>query len=131
MPAFLGSILGYLFNLYPPVFQRFGWAVLAVCLLLLVFSLGLSMRVRTRGKKKDGLERKFLNKLTHWGYGAGWGGLLLWFVRYEQIPWLSMRFVLWAWIAFSAAWLMLVVRYKFVIIPKRRVEIARQTGASK
>jgi hypothetical protein len=89
------------------------------------------MYMRKLGKKKDGLERKFFKKLKNWGYGAGWGGLLLWFVRYEQIPWLSMRFVLWAWIAFSAAWLIFVVRYKLVVIPRRRVEIARQAGSSK
>ena len=128
MLAFLASIFGYLFNLYPPAFQRFGWAVLVGCMLLFVLSGWLSAYLRKLGKRKDGLERKFLRKLKNWGYGVSWGGLLLWFLRYEQIPWLSMRFLLWAWIVFSAVWLMFVMRYKLVIIPKRRAEIARQNG---
>lgn len=127
----MNTIIPYLFSLYPPTFEKFGWLVFAFFTAILVFSIIITVYAGQKRKLLDGLQRKFFQKLKTWGYFASLIGFLLWFLRFETIPWLSMRFLLWAWIGFLVAWLCVVAHYKAVVIPRRRREIALKDGKAK
>lgn len=119
----INILVNYFFNLYPPRFEKYGWVVLGLFSALFILYIILAVYIKKSYKKHDGLQRKFLMKIKRWAYWIGLVGLILWFLRFETVPWLSMRLMLWLWIAVMAVWLVYVIRYKAVVMPRRRREI--------
>jgi len=100
-------MLNYLFSTNPGSFKQYGWLVLIYFVLLL--ALGLGLQVYLTKLKGYHPVKKLFRKLVPWAYLSGALGLILWFIRYERAPYLSMRFFLWLLIFGGLYWFLVIV----------------------
>jgi len=111
----------HLFSLRPRVMETRAIIILGVVALILI---GAAVALHfTLPKIKDGLKIKGYRRLIH--LLATSGGLLLTylFFAWQGIALLAARFWLLIILLIALIWLAFILRYLYVVVPKRRAEI--------
>lgn len=83
---------------------------------------GIIMIVLAYRRGIDGLTRRLLLKLTTWSLSTGLVTAILGFFRYQNALFLSMRLWILLWFLIAFIWLLTIVRYWLLVIPRRRAE---------
>jgi prolipoprotein diacylglyceryltransferase len=109
----------YLFsnNLWPITTNVFN---MAVGVYVLVFVMAI---IFTFFRKKKALAKpykKLMQKFSNWCFTFSIIGLILMFFRHQLIPYLGMRAWSMIWFVVCIAWLVYILRYLFVNIPKQK-----------
>lgn len=72
--------------------------------------------------KPDKLKKRIWVKISRWGYTAGLVGLLLIFLKQQRTPYLGMRIWTLLWLVASFIWLIFILKYILIKVPKIRRE---------
>lgn len=112
--------LDYLFTnamlpITPMVFKTATGIYLLIFVTAIVFSL-LCERINK-------LYRRLFRRLANWCFGFSVVGLILLFFRYQLVPYLGMRGWTLIWWLISAIWMIYILKYLFLDIPKQRKEL--------
>jgi len=114
--------LDYLFtnNLWPITTNVFR---LAVAIYVLIFVLAIVFSIL---RKKDFFTapyRKAMQELGTWCFSFSIVGLILMFFRHQLIPYLGMRAWSMIWFIISIAWMIYIIKYIVVNIPKQKKDL--------
>lgn len=82
-------------------------------------------------RAKDPLAKKVWRRFGTWGYTTGIISLLLAFFRFQNAYFLSMRFFIFAWLAATLVWLLIIVKFIIRDMPRRRKAMADRAEFSK
>jgi len=118
-PFMFGNLSDYLFNYRPLSFAVWGYPFLASAILALIYW----AIVRFYIKRLDIVYRGPARKLKTLAFYYGFISLIFYFVRYERIPYLSMRFLLWLWIVGYGLLTFLILYLEFKKIPNKRAQM--------
>ncbi|MBU1037146.1 hypothetical protein KKF32_03870 [Patescibacteria group bacterium] len=102
---------------FNPLILKILLVVFIVIIILAIISSLLFLK-----KPKDKLSKKIWSKLTNWLYAFGIVNLIFVFFRQERIPYLSMRLIMFLWLLASFIWLIFILRFMFLKIPKVKRE---------
>ncbi|MBU1131551.1 hypothetical protein KJ840_05475 [Patescibacteria group bacterium] len=104
-----------------PFMPVFYWLALGVCLGAIILGV-ISSVLRSKKFKDNKLAKKVWQKIGNWSYSFGGAGLVLIFLKQQRVPYLGMRvwFVLWL-LAFFV-WLLFILKYIFIKVPKIKKE---------
>jgi amino acid transporter len=108
----------YLFSLLPGAPNLFFWKIV-IGLAILAILWGMIAVFMGRKNKRDGLKRKLWYRWSVWGLIIGPICLLLAFFRFQNVLYLSMRFLIFAWLFFAAIRFVFIIKYWFMEMPKR------------
>ena len=78
-------------------------------------------------KSSDKLVQAIWIKLASFGFSLGIVGLILGFLKHQRAPYLGMRLWLSLWLLICLVWLLFILKYIFLEIPK--IRRARQAKA--
>jgi hypothetical protein len=122
--------LGYWFSLTPAPFMP--WVERALLIGFGAFFIGGIMVwvIQMRGGQGKYVKRALgrAASLLAW---TGLVGLFLWAAEYEQIPFLTIRFVYIVWLAWVIAWAWFIVRYMWVEVPALEARNKERTEREK
>ena len=116
----------YLFN------KNHGPFTSDLAVLFIGFDVGLiilAIIIRRLAKKSDIFGKKAAHKFGNLAWTMGAIGIILYIFRQINILYLSAPFVILVWLAVLIIWLILVINYRYRIVPKRRHAI--KTGSQK
>ncbi|HLC64304.1 MAG TPA: hypothetical protein VJK25_03100 [Patescibacteria group bacterium] len=108
--------LSFWFDVYPLPFNEAAYYIIGLVLLLGVF-LGVVGKI-LKSKGQVGLIRTVWAKLTNFGFSFGIIGLVLVFLKQQRAPYLGMRLWLILWLAICFVWLLFILKYIFLEIPR-------------
>lgn len=103
----------YIFEPSPPPTGLYQYLAVIFGLFLIA---GVIIAAQTR--RKEEIYKKLFVRIVSLFLFTGTSGLILVFFRYEGIPYLGSRLLLLVLLAVFIIWALLVVRYKFLILPK-------------
>lgn len=117
--------LDYLFtnNLLPITPEVFRWGVI---IYLAVFAAAIVFSFLRKNNKFSVVYRRLFQKLSNWSFTFSIIGLVLMFFRHQLIPYLGMRAWTLLWWLAAAIWMIYILKYLFVDIPKQKEEIQAQ-----
>lgn len=119
----------HIFSVRPPAMSQRAIIILAVaCGVMLI--VGIIAKLATN-RTKDGLKIKVFRRLTAWGIAMGIIGYLYVFFAAEGVTILSSRFLLIVWAGIAAIWLVVILRYWFIALPRARAEIDQKRQFNK
>lgn len=95
---------------------------IAVGIYLTLFILAIVASFLRKRKQTNSVYKKFYQKISSFLFTFSIVGLILLFFRYQLIPFLGMRGWTLIWWAVSIVWLVFVLKYLFVDLPKKRQE---------
>lgn len=108
---------GYLIERYPAA--GFSWTLRII--LLIIFIGGIVMALYAYTKLKDKTPPKNLwIRLQTWGWSVGVVGLLLMIFRETRAIYLSARLYLLLWLVVTFVWLIYIIYYAKVILPRQK-----------
>ena len=106
------------FDAYPLPFNQAAYYALGA-IFLLAIALGVVSRILKK-KSADKLVQAVWSKLASFGFSLGIVGLILAFLKHQRAPYLGMRLWLSLWLLICLAWLVFILKYIFLDIPKIR-----------
>lgn len=110
--------LSYWFNVLPGDARLPFWRIIiatgVLCVIIGVFAVFIM-----RKYKKDGLRYRLWAKWASWGFTSGLVFFLLAFFRLQNAYFLSMRLWIFLWIAFVVVWVLWIIRYMLIVVPRR------------
>ncbi|MFH1712967.1 MAG: hypothetical protein ABH896_02155 [Candidatus Jacksonbacteria bacterium] len=118
----LKILIEYLFNAKPFSFASLGVFLLASALGAIL----LYILIKIFFNKIPLLFRKTCKKAQNI---LGWYGavsIVLYFLRIQRVPYLSMRIWLWLWVTSILIWAILAISAELKKIPKRRIKINQE-----
>ncbi len=89
---------------------------------VLVVLVGVLASIIISKNKPDKLKKRIWVKISRWGYTAGLVGLLLIFLKQQRAPYLGMRVWTLLWLVASFIWLIFILKYILIKVPKIRRE---------
>lgn len=119
----------YLFNAYPGYDIGFLKPLLVFFALLLVASL--VIWIISAKNKKAKPKVALLALVYNWLFYIGFVGLFLLFFRYEGIPYISMRFILFLWLVTFVLWGIYIVIFYFKGYKKAILESKKKEEKAK
>jgi hypothetical protein len=119
----------HLFNLRPQAMTNRAVAILGIICVILIIA-GIVVRVMLP-KIKDGLKIKGIRRLMHLFFTVGGLGLTYLFFGWQGMALLGARFWLLIIILVGLVWLAFILKYLFLVVPKRRAEIDGQRNFKK
>lgn len=100
-----------------------GPVTLKILLVILLAALILAIIISFRKAKiKEKLENRLFGKLANWLYSLSIVGLIFLFFRQQSVPYLGMRFLIALWFLICLVWLIFILRFIIVKIPKIKEE---------
>lgn len=108
-----------------PFLALFFWPLLIICLAALVFGIIFTI-LRHRRFKNNFLIKKILTKSGRWFYSFSLIGLALIFFRQQMVLYLGMRFWFAIWLLSHLVWLVFILKFILLEVPKAKKEIARK-----
>ena len=113
--------LSFWFDRYPePFTPLFFWILLSIFIAAVVF--GIISSILISKNKKDKLKKMVWSKCAGWAYALGIAGLLLVFLKQQQAPYLGMRVLTTLWLLISLVWLIFILKFLFIKVPKLKKE---------
>ena len=110
--------LQYLFNLTPGDPNLLFWRILfLVAGLIIVLSIASTIFVKQ--PKKDNLRYRLWFRMAAWGYTTAGIIFLLGFFRFQNAYLLSMRALIFLWLAGSGIWLLFIIKYWIMDLPRK------------
>ena len=113
------------FDAYPlPFNQPAFWVFTGV--FLAGIALGFILYYLQAKKLGDKLLLKAFRKFTNFGFSFGMVGLILVFFKHQRVPYLGMRIWLTLWLLACLGWLIFILKYALLDLPKLKKEKERQ-----
>jgi len=114
--------LDYLFtnNLLPITTNVFR---LAVGIYVLIFVLAILLSILRKKDRFAKPYRRIMQKFSSWCFSFSIAGLILMFFRHQLIPYLGMRAWTMIWFIICAAWMIYILKYLFVNIPRQKKDL--------
>jgi len=113
--------LSYWFDTYPFFFTPiFFWGFLGLFMIAIVFG-AICLKIITKGKVNKTSHKVWL-KLRSWSFSLGIVGLILVFFKQQRTPYLGMRIWLLVWLIICLIWLIFIVKYLLINVPKIKKE---------
>jgi cell division protein FtsW (lipid II flippase) len=110
----------YWFNVFGSRFSIISfWSLLIIFVLAGAAGLIL-IYIRQKKCKHNGLLKKITTIILHWLNSLAFVGLLLFVFRYLQIPYFGMRIWLAIWLVICFIWLLVIIKYLIIEVPKRK-----------
>lgn len=110
----------YLFDFRPAVSD------LSLIVMMVVFGgmivLAIALVIYEKFRKQEAVLRRTIELVIGWATTMGIIGLILLLARYERAHFMSGRFWLVAWLALTLAWLGIIVRHYFRLVPKAHAQ---------
>jgi len=119
----------YLFNPYPGT--NFGYYLASVVVFGLLLVCGITLLVIALRIDKKNPKRKLFKKFSDLGFTIGIIGFILLFFRYENVAYLSSRFLLLLLLIIVLVWLSFIIFYILRRYPKERVKYQEYLRISK
>jgi len=117
------------FDVLPlPFMPVFLWATIIFFGLAIIFSL---VCLWLRKKSEGYIVKKTWFKLYSWSLSLGLVGLFLTFLKEERIAYLGMRVWLVLWVLICLVWLIFILKFVFLEIPKMKEEKRKQAEIKK
>lgn len=113
--------VSFWFDAFPLPFTTTAFWIL-LCLFLAGLALGFVGLFFQTKFLTDKLVKKLWLKLTSFGFSFGLAGLVLFFLKYQRIPYLGMRLWLILWLLACVIWFGFIVKYIIIDLPKAREE---------
>lgn len=96
------------------------WILISIFAVAII--VGIISSVFSSKNKKDKLKKKLWSKFISWGYTVGIVGLILTFLKQQKTPYLGMRIWLLVWLLFSFVWLIFILKFVILKVPKIKKE---------
>lgn len=96
---------------------------IAVGIYILIFALAIIFSLLRKKQTITVSYRKAMQKLSTWCFSFSIVGLILMFFRHQLIPYLGMRVWSMIWFIICIVWMLYIIKYIFVNIPKQRKDL--------
>jgi len=96
---------------------------LATIVYLLFFIAAIVFSFIRKGKEIDKLYVRLFQRLGNWCFSLSIVGLLLMFFRHQLVPYLGMRAWSLLWWLICAIWMIYILKYLLVNIPKQKKKL--------
>ena len=109
------------FDVQPLPFNNIAyWIIAGVFLAGIIFAIiGLGFKKKNKENK---LAFKVWSKLTNFGFSFGIVGFILVFLKQQRVPYLGMRVWLILWFLICLVWLVFILKYIIIEVPRLRKE---------
>ncbi|MBL7021985.1 hypothetical protein ISR92_01525 [Patescibacteria group bacterium] len=114
--------LDYLFsnNLWPITTNVFR---AAVGIYILIFVLAIIFSILRKKDRFSGPYKRAMQKISTWCFSFSIVGLILMFFRHQLIPYLGMRAWTMIWFIICIAWMIYIIKYIVINIPKQKKDL--------
>lgn len=114
--------LSFWFDVKPlPIDPLIFWIFLIVCLAVLILGI-VAYLLKTKKFKEKILARNIWTKIGNWSISFGIIGLILVFLKQQRVLYLGMRIWFVFWLIIFFIWLVFILKYIFVEVPKVKKE---------
>lgn len=96
---------------------------LAVGIYVLIFILAILLSILRKKDRFAKPYRRIMQKFSGWCFSFSIVGLILMFFRHQLIPYLGMRAWTMIWFVICAAWMIYILKYLFVNIPRQKKDL--------
>jgi hypothetical protein len=110
--------LQYLFDVTPGDANLLFWRALFLVAGLII-ALSITATIFTKQTKKDNLRYRLWFRMATWGYTTSGIILLLGFFRMQNAYMLSMRALIFSWLIGSGIWLLFILKYWILDLPRK------------
>ncbi|MCR4279821.1 MAG: hypothetical protein NUV82_00135 [Candidatus Komeilibacteria bacterium] len=93
---------------------------MGIGLYLIIFVAAVVFALLRKKKNILNLYRRLWQKLSNWSFAFSIVGLLLLFFRHQMIPYLGMRGWTLIWWVFSLLWLLYILKYWLIEVPRQK-----------
>lgn len=107
----------YWFDAYPLPFNQTTFYLVSLVFLSGII-LGVIAQLLKRKNRQNVLVGRIWQKLYVFGYSFGAVGYILFFLKQQRAPYLGMRLWIGLWLVACLVWLVFILKYIFIEVPK-------------